>query len=104
MVEKTDDAANLGAGDELAREIANLKREIARLKEAIAERADDIVGGASRAAQAVRTQASAVTGAVRDNPGTVSTAFVLGGIAGLLLGMALTQMEREPKHWYDRHR
>lgn len=103
MADRSDDIA-AGSADELTKEVANLKREISRLKDAFSDRADDIVSGASRATQAVRTQASAVSGAVRENPGTVSSAFVLGGIVGLLIGMALSGSEHSPKHWYDRYR
>lgn len=103
MAEKTDDLA-AGSADDLTREIANLKREIGRLKDAFTDRADDVVGSASRAAQAVRSQASAVTGAVRENPGTVSSAFVLGGIVGFMIAMAVSAAERSPQHWYDRYR
>ncbi len=103
MVDRTDDIAASAAGDdELSREIANLKHEISRLRDAFAERRDDLVGGAQRATQAVRDQASAVGTAVRENPGTVSSAFVLGGIVGVLVGLALSQVERSPRSWYDR--
>ena len=95
--------------DELAQQMAELKLELANLRAAIAERAQDFVGGveglydgaaegASRAAQALRTQA----GVVRDNPGTVSSAFVLGGIVGLLLGLAISSYEAPPRRWYER--
>lgn len=103
MADRTDDTA-VGSSDDLTREIANLKREIGRLKTAFADRADDVAGSASRAAQAVRSQASAVRGAVRENPGTVSSAFVLGGIVGLLIAMAFSTAERSPRNWYDRYR
>ena len=94
--------------DDLAQQMAELKRELANLRAAIAGRAQDLVGGveglydsaaeqASRATQALRTQA----GVVRDNPGTVSSAFVLGGIVGLLLGLALAS-EAAPRRWYER--
>ncbi len=99
-----------GADDDLAKQVAELKREFANLKAAIAERAQDVVGGveglydsaaeqASRAAQALRTQA----GVVRDNPGTVSTAFIVGAIVGLLFGLALGSSEPPPRRWYERH-
>jgi hypothetical protein len=95
--------------DDLAKQMAELKREFANLRAAIAERAQDVVGGveglydsaaeqASRATQALRTQA----GVVRDNPGTISTAFIVGGIVGLLFGLALGSSEPEPRRWYER--
>lgn len=98
-----------GADDDLAQEIAKLKREMANLRAAIAERAQDVVGGveglydsaaekASRATQALRAQA----GVVRDNPGTVSSAFIVGGIVGLLFGLALGRSDPAPHRWYER--
>jgi ElaB/YqjD/DUF883 family membrane-anchored ribosome-binding protein len=97
------------ADDDLKRQIVELKRELGNLRAAIAERTQDVIGGvegiydsaaekASRATQAVRAQA----GVVRDNPGTVTSAFVLGGIIGLLLGMALGRSEPASRRWYER--
>jgi hypothetical protein len=108
MAEKAD-IKTTGADDDLERQMAELKRELANLRAALAERAQDVIGGveglyesaaerASRATQALRTQA----GVVRDNPGTVSSAFVLGGIVGLLLGLALGRSEPEHRRWYER--
>ena len=96
--------------DDLTEETDELRREIARLKAAIAERAQDVVEGveglydsaaeqAARAGQTLRAQA----GVVRDNPGTISSAFVLGGIVGVLLGLALSSSEPAPRRWYERH-
>lgn len=83
-------------GDELAREIAQLKAEIGNLKAALAERADDLVQGASRAAEVV-------TQPIRNNPGTAGLLF--GTLVGLIAGMAIGQaMRDEPRHWYDRYR
>lgn len=109
MADKADNKTS-GADDDLERQMAELKRELANLRAAIAERAQDVVGGveglydsaaeqASRAGQALRTQA----GVVRDNPGTVSTAFIVGGIVGLLFGLALGGSEPPPRRWYERH-
>ncbi|MBL8579477.1 MAG: hypothetical protein JNK47_19920 [Mesorhizobium sp.] len=82
--------------DELAREIAQLKAEIGNLKAALAERADDIVQGASRAAEVV-------TQPIRNNPGTAGMLF--GALVGLAAGIAIAQATRdEPRHWYDRYR
>ena len=105
--DRSDYAA--GAENELTQEIANLKREFANLKSAIAERAQDVVGGvggiyegaaakASQATEALRTQA----GVVRENPVTFSSAFLLGGVFGLLVGMAMNHWEPPPRRWYER--
>ncbi len=109
MADKADNKTTDKAVDDLAEETAELKREIAKLKAAIAERAQDVVEGveglydsaaeqAARAKQALRAQA----GVVRDNPGTISSAFVLGGIVGVLLGLALANSEHASHRWYER--
>jgi ElaB/YqjD/DUF883 family membrane-anchored ribosome-binding protein len=86
-----------GAGDnELAKEIAHLKAEIGNLKSALAERADDLMQGASHAADVV-------TQPIRNNPGT--SGLIFGTIVGLIAGLAIGQaMRDEPRHWYDRYR
>lgn len=91
-----DDKTTARGDDELAEEIARLKRELANLKAALAERADDIVQGASRAAEVVAQP-------IRNNPGTAGMLF--GGLIGLLIGLAIGQTieQRQPRHWYDRY-
>jgi F0F1-type ATP synthase assembly protein I len=74
-----------------------LRRELANLRAVLAERRDDLVQSASRATQAVVTP-------IRENPGVVSSAFVMGGIVGLLIGLAIGQSEQRSRHWYDRYR
>ncbi|WP_394891099.1 hypothetical protein ACG873_07190 [Mesorhizobium sp. AaZ16] len=74
-----------------------LRRELANLRAVLAERRDDMIAAASRATEAVVTP-------VRENPGAVGSAFVLGGILGLLVGLALGQSEERSRHWYDRYR
>ena len=83
-----DNAENKPTNDP---EMDELRREIANLKAAIAERAEDVT-------QALRAQA----GVVRDNPGTISTAMIFGGIIGLLIGLALGQSEPSHRRWYQR--
>jgi len=78
-------------------ETDGLRREIANLRAVLAERRDDIVAAASRGAQAVVTP-------VRENPGVVGSAFALGAILGLLVGLALGQSEERSRHWYNRYR
>lgn len=91
-----DNSTTAAGDDELTQEIARLKREVANLKSALAERADDIVQGASRAAEVV-------TQPIRNNPGTAGLLF--GGVVGMILGMALAQTMNQPAHrWYDRYR
>ena len=92
---------------ELDLEMDDLRREFANLKAAIGQRADAIYEGAAdkaaRATQALKSQAQSVGEAVRDNPGTVSSAFVFGGLVGLLIGLAISEAETK-RHWYDRYR
>jgi F0F1-type ATP synthase assembly protein I len=100
MADNTDNKATAGrtsADDDLARETDGLKRELANLRAVIAERADDAVAAASRATQDVVTP-------IRENPGVVSSAFVVGGIVGFLIGLAIGQSDQRSRHWYDRYR
>jgi F0F1-type ATP synthase assembly protein I len=100
MADNTDNKATAGrtsTDDDLARETDGLKRELANLRAVIAERADDAVAAASRATQAVVTP-------IRENPGVVSSAFVVGGIVGFLIGLAIGQSDQRSRHWYDRYR
>ena len=83
--------------DELADETDGLRRELANLRAVLAERRDDMVAAASRGAQAVVTP-------VRENPGVVSSVFVLGGVIGLFIGLAIGQSGERSRHWYDKYR
>ena len=90
------DSTQTNKNDDLAAEIDRLKRELANLRGAIAERADDIVEGASRAADVVAQP-------IRNNPGTAGLLF--GTLFGLLAGLAIAQMtEQRSRPWYDRYR
>ena len=73
-------------------EMDELRREVANLKAAIAERAEQVN-------EALRARAEVV----RDNPGTISAAMVVGGMIGVLVGLALGQAEHSHHRWYDRH-
>ncbi|RVD69184.1 hypothetical protein EN751_27385 [Mesorhizobium sp. M4A.F.Ca.ET.029.04.2.1] len=117
----------------MKKQIAELRREVSRLNRALAEQAEDVVEtghgwydsaadrasgwydsaaeGASRAAQQLRSQAQTVRGqaqsvseTVRQNPGTISTALTLGGLIGVLIGLAIArsvepQPDRFHRHW-----
>ncbi len=88
---------DINAGDEQDDETDGLRRELANLRAVLAERRDDMVAAASRGAQAVVTP-------VRENPGVVSSALIMGGIIGFLIGLAVGQSEERSRHWYDRYR
>jgi hypothetical protein len=85
---------DINADDEQDDETDGLRRELANLRAVLAERRDDMVAAASRGAQAVVTP-------VRENPGVVSSALIMGGIIGFLIGLAVGQSEERSRHWYD---
>jgi hypothetical protein len=101
--------------DGLEKQVAQLKREIAKINKSLAARAGeaaDQVNGwydaasdrTSKAAQSLRSQAHSVSDVVKDNPGTVSSAMLLGGLIGFALGVVFAQSEASGsryKSWYD---
>jgi hypothetical protein len=88
---------DINADDEQDDETDGLRRELANLRAVLAERRDDMVAAASRGAQAVVTP-------VRENPGLVSSALIMGGTIGFFIGLAVGQSEERSRHWYDRYR
>ncbi|ESX23692.1 hypothetical protein [Mesorhizobium sp. LSJC264A00] len=99
------------AQEAMEKQVASLRREISKINRTLAERAEDAVGEAggwygsateraARATQQLRSQAQTVSEAVQQNPGTISSAFVLGGIAGLLIGMLLGQSQERDRSWF----
>lgn len=102
----------------LEKQIADLRKEITRINKTVSARGAEIVEDArehasdmydtastraTRAAQQLRSQAQAVSEVARDNPGTatavVSVIGLLGFVAGLVVGQALTDT---PRRWYER--
>ena len=101
------------ATDAMEKQIAQLRREITKINRTLAEQAEDAgetVSGwydsaadrASRAVTSLGNQAKGVSGAVRENPGTVSTAMLLGGGIGLLIGLMINQHGARDYGWFDR--
>lgn len=109
----------------MRKQVAELKREVNRLNRALSEQveeateaaqgwyqnASDRASGwyngatdrASRAARQLRSQAQGVSDTVQQNPGTVSTAVALGGLLGVLVGMALARSSQpDPSDWFHR--
>jgi hypothetical protein len=85
MADERNDDPDLD--DDLADETDGLQRELANLRAVLAERRDDLVAAASRGAQAVR-----------ENPGVVGSVFVLGGVIGFFVGLAVGQSDERSRH------
>ena len=94
----------------MQKEIASLKREINKINRTLAERAEQAAdeaigwyssatGRASNAARQLGSQAHTVSETVQRNAGTMSTAFVIGGIFGLMIGMVLGQADHHDGRW-----
>lgn len=88
----------------LEKQIAALKREINKINRSLADHADDLAEQtngfldlashrASRAAEQLRSRAHSVSEAVKENPGTVSSAMLIGGAVGLVVGLLVGQPE-----------
>ena len=99
------------AQEALEKQVAQLKREINKINRTLAERAEEVVeeaagwydsaaDRASRATQALRNRATTASGVVQENPGTVSSAFILGGAVGFLLGLALAAGDQRRDRWF----
>jgi ElaB/YqjD/DUF883 family membrane-anchored ribosome-binding protein len=113
---------------ELKREVSRLNRALSEQAEEAAEtaqgwyrsaadRASNLYSGASdrasnlytgatdrasRAASQLRTQAQSVSETVQQNPGTFSTAMLIGGLVGLLAGMAISRSSDPEPDWLRR--
>ncbi|OHV89544.1 hypothetical protein ORS3428_14995 [Mesorhizobium sp. ORS 3428] len=114
----------------MKKQIAELKREVSRLNRMLADqaeeraygwyqsaaerasdmyheaadRASDLYHGASkrasRTAKQLRTQAQGVSETVQENPGTISSAVVMGGLVGVLIGLAMARSARPDPDWF----
>jgi ElaB/YqjD/DUF883 family membrane-anchored ribosome-binding protein len=111
-VENTSKTTTRETQEALEKQVAQMKREISKINRTLAERAEDAVEEArgwydgaseraSKATQALRSQAQQVSETVRENPGTVSSAMVLGGIVGFALGCLFSQATSDAhRRWY----
>lgn len=99
--------------DALKKQIADLRREMTKINKTLAERAEEAADQASgwyeaasdrasRTARHLKSGAQSVSETVQRNPGTVSSALVLGGAIGLLVGMAIGQSGSRDREWYRR--
>ncbi|MBZ9816709.1 hypothetical protein [Mesorhizobium sp. CA7] len=116
--------ASRASEDAMKKQIAELKREVNRLNRTLSEqageaaetahgwyrgaadRASNLYSGASdrasRAASQLRSQAQSVSETVQQNPGTFSTAMLIGGLVGLLAGMAISRSSAPEPDWLHR--
>ncbi|CDX27260.1 conserved hypothetical protein [Mesorhizobium sp. ORS 3324] len=105
----------------MKKQIAELKREVSRLNRMLADRAEETAHGwyqsaadrasdlyhgasnrASRAARQLRTQAHSVSETVQHNPGTISTAVAIGGLCGVVIGLAMARRAEPDPDWFRR--
>lgn len=108
----------------MKKQIAELKREVSRLNRALSEEAEEaaeaahgwyqnaadrasgLYSGASdratRTARQLRSQAHSVSETVHQNPGTFSTALALGGLVGVLIGLAIARNSAPDPDWFRR--
>ncbi len=96
----------------MKKQIAELRREMNKINKALAARAEEVSqeasgwyssasDGASCAARQLRNTAQSVSETVQENPGTVSSALVLGGMLGFVLGMLAGQASSsQHRRWY----
>ncbi|PTE07741.1 hypothetical protein [Mesorhizobium helmanticense] len=97
----------------MKKQIAELRREVSRLNRALSEQAEEAVetahgwydsaaDRASRAAKQLRSQAQSVSETVQQNPGTISTAAMLGGFVGVLIGLTIARSVEPQPNWFHR--
>jgi hypothetical protein len=90
---------------DLQRQIEDLRSEVAKMRDSISALLEDATEQASslydvaadtamRTGHRLKSGAESLSETVQDNPGAISAAFVLGGIFGMMLGLALGQSDR----------
>ena len=75
------------AQEAMRREISSLQRDFDQVNRTLAE-------GAVRAADRGYRSAYSISETLHQNAGTVSSAFLLGGVVGLILGTVVGQSDR----------
>ena len=122
VVDHTDDKPSSTKGsardddglliETMRKQISQMRRELTSLKRVLAEQAGEAAEdaeswfeaaaeGASRATQSLRAKAQTVSDVVQENPVTVSSSFLVGGIIGILIGLALGSSAATPRRWYE---
>jgi hypothetical protein len=111
MADTQAGASKASDEDAMKKQIAELRREIAKINRTLSERAEDAAEArqgwyesaadkASRATRQLRSQAHTVSDTVQQNPGTISSAMVLGGMMGVLLGIAIARSSEPERRWF----
>jgi chromosome segregation ATPase len=95
------------AQEAMKKQIAELRREITKINRTLSDQAEEAQGWydsaadrASRAARQLRSQAHTVSETVQQNPGAISSAMVLGGMLGVLLGIAIARSSEPERRWF----
>jgi chromosome segregation ATPase len=95
------------AQEAMKKQIAELRREITKINRTLSDQAEEAQGWydsaadrASRAARQLRNQAHTVSETVQQNPGTISSAMVLGGVFGVLLGIVIAKSSEPERRWF----
>lgn len=95
------------------RQITDLRKETSRLADSLAEHGldmDDLrdrgraaysgaARGVRRAARYARKEGGVAVGAMREHPGTTTSALAAAGLVGLALWWYLDASERNRRHW-----
>jgi chromosome segregation ATPase len=111
MAETANNAGASKAANEaqeaMKKQITELRREITKINRTLSDRAEEAQGWydsatdrASRAARQLRGQAHTVSETVQQNPGTISSAMVLGGLLGVLLGIVIAKNSEPERRWW----
>ncbi len=87
----TPETENPSALQAIEQQVASLRREINKLGRTIANLAEEEVG----------TEVETIGGVVRNNPGTFSGALFLGTAMGVVIGLALGNLNGESSRWLD---
>lgn len=90
---------------ELRREMSRINKQLAARAEEVSEEAsgwyEDASDRASRTAGQLRARAQTVSETVQQNPGTVSSALLLGGVIGFAVGFLAGQVGGDNnRRWY----